>query len=165
MNNLQQQEELTGPILPPRHSIGLTRHTKFVDADFRYTLMRESLRLETLYIPLGQELPKLKLRPIDDMYNKPAPLIADASDHGTKKLNRFPSVVFLLPSSNVGGSLQIHPRLTTCGLVTTQMDGGKLLLFWMPRNVWISDVDVVGNNSSKEQKRASISSRSITFSF
>ena len=68
-------------------------------------------------------------------------------ESATKKITRYPALHFHF-ASPVGGSLEIHPRLTTGGLAVL-MDG-SLVLFWIPESTWWREKSANGTSSTEE---------------
>lgn len=109
------------PDIPLNHQFDETKYTSFVDADNRFTVLKERRVLTEESIRFGQEIPPQNLRSSDV-----------SSD--LQGLTKFHCASFNFPHP-VGGTLQVNPRRPTAGLAA--LVDGSLVLFWFHPSVWV----------------------------
>lgn len=103
------------------HTFEQTATTSFKDVDQRFTFARETRLLTPIIVRMGEELPAFNGRPSE--------IPSDA-----RGLQKYPAIAFNL-SEKVGAALQIHPKVSTGGLVV--LENGSLLLFWQHPSAWV----------------------------
>jgi WD40 repeat protein len=106
-----------------QHATEQSAATAFNDADDRYVLVQNTLALDILPVTENRTLPEQRWLPVD----------AIPTWSSNSRLCKSPAVSWSFDVP-IGGSLQVHPRIRTCGLAA--LTDGTLVVFWMPANVW-----------------------------
>lgn len=120
-SHLLAKEEKSNEDRVCTHSFEQTRNTGFKDNDQRFEFVKEDREMTVRTLDLGDEIPPKRLPP-------------EVIPSDARGIKRFPSISFSLPHK-VGGSLQIHPRIPTGGLVV--LENGSLCVFYVHRSTWL----------------------------
>ncbi|GAX10261.1 COMPASS component SWD1 [Fistulifera solaris] len=103
------------------HSFDQTKSTGFRDIDRRFDFVKEDRQMALRVFNPGDEI-------------QPKCLPPEFFPSDAVSMKRFPSISFSLPHK-VGGSLQVHPRVTTAGLVV--LENGSLCIFYIHPSTWL----------------------------
>jgi WD40 repeat protein len=103
------------------HSFEQTKNTGFKDIDRRFDFVKDDRHMAVRLFELGDKIQSKRLPP-------------EVVPSDTQAVKRFPSISFSLPHK-VGGSLQVHPRITTGGLIV--LENGSLCIFYIHPSTWL----------------------------
>lgn len=103
------------------HSFDQTKNTGFKDVDRRFEFVKDDRHLVVRMFYPGEKMPSKRLPP-------------ERVPSDARAIKRFASISFSLPHK-MGGSLQVHPRIPTGGLVV--LEDGTLCVFYIHPSTWL----------------------------